>query len=114
MFKYNFYKKKLKLIDKFINIVVQGSIIYASDNIGFLYALDYEKKKVLWAKNYKVPFRSNIKIINNKLVAANQNNELFFFDINTGDIIRSIPTEETIIKNKFINNLLQAKKIHFF
>ncbi len=114
LFKYNFYKKKLKKIDKFINIVVQGSIIYASDNIGFLYALDYEKKKVLWAKNYKVPFRSNIKIINNKLVTANQNNELFFFDINTGDIIRSIPTEETIIKNKFINNLSASKEKTFF
>ena len=37
-----------------------------------------KKIKLLWAKNYKIPFRSNLKIYKNKLIAANQNNNLFF------------------------------------
>ena len=59
-------------------MVIQNDIIYVSDNLGYLYALDFNSNIILWAKNYKIPFRSNIKIIENKIVTANQNNILFF------------------------------------
>ena len=70
-----------------------------------MYAFDYKNNKVIWAKNYKVPFRSNLKISQDKLIASNQNNNLYFFNKNTGDISKLIPTEETTVKNRFINNL---------
>ncbi len=76
-----------------------------SDNIGFLYAYDFKKETVIWAKNYKTPFRSNLKLLDSKIVAASQNNDLFFFDKKTGEIVKKLPTEATIIKNQFINNL---------
>ena len=95
-------------------MILENQIIYVSDNIGYLYAYDIKKDKVLWAKNYKTPFRSNIKIIKNKLIAANQNNILYFFDKKSGDIIKSIPTEENTIKNEFISNLSSNEKYTFF
>ena len=76
--KFNFYKKKHRNIEKSLNIIIDNKIIYISDNIGYLYAYDYFENKLLWAKNYKIPFRSNLKIKNNKLIGANQNNTLFF------------------------------------
>ena len=103
--KFNFYKKKYKKFKIKLNIIVENNIIYVSDNLGFLYAFDYFKKKVIWAKNYKVPFRSNLKIYKNKIVAASQNNDLYFFNKKTGETISLIPTEETKVKNKFINNI---------
>ena len=39
---------------------------------------------------------------------------LYFFDINNGDIIKLIPTEETVIKNVFINNLSLNKEYTLF
>ena len=39
------------------------------------------------------------------MLASNQNNNLYFFNKNTGDISKLIPTEETTVKNRFINNL---------
>ena len=70
--------------------------------------------KLLWGKNYKIPFRSNIKVFQNKLFVSNQNNSLFIFDKLTGDILKTIPTEETVIKNKFINNLsLSTSSLYF-
>ena len=36
---------------------------------------------------------------------SNQNNNLFFFDLNSGNQITQIPTEDTLVKNKFINNI---------
>jgi outer membrane protein assembly factor BamB len=112
--KFNFYKKKHKKIKKKLNFIVEKNIIYTSDNLGYLYAYNYKTNKILWAKNYKVPFRSNLKIINNKLIAVNQNNNLFFFDKKTGNILTTIPTEETIVKNTFTNNLSSNKENIFF
>ena len=112
--KFNFYKKRYKNIKKDLNIIVDDQVLYVSDNLGYLYALDYIQNKILWAKNYKTPFRSNLKIIQGKLIAANQNNILYFFDKITGDIIKSIPTEENIIKNEFISNLSSNEKYTFF
>ncbi len=112
--KFNFYKKKYKKIKKKLNIIVEENIVYVSDNIGFMYAYDYVRKKIIWAKNFKVPFRSNLKIIKNNLAAANQNNNLYIIDKNSGGNLKLIPTEETIIKNNFINNLsTDGKNLYF-
>jgi hypothetical protein len=103
--KYNFYKKKYKKFKKNLNFIVNNNIIYIADNIGYLYAYNYKFNNVIWAKNYKIPFRSNLKILKGKLIASNQNNTLYFFDKTNGELLKKIPTEETIIKNHFINNL---------
>ena len=103
--KFNFYKKKFKKFDKNLNILANNDFIYVSDNLGFLYAYNYEENKIIWAKNYKIPFRSNLKISDDKLIGADQSNNLYFFDLYSGEIIKKIPTEETFLKNKFVNNL---------
>jgi outer membrane protein assembly factor BamB len=107
--KFNFYKKSYKKINKSINFIIEKNIIYAADNIGYLYAYNYKLNKIIWAKNYKTPFRSNLKIFENKIITSNQNNNLLFFNKANGDMLKSIPTEETLVKNKFINNLSQTK-----
>ena len=112
--KFNFYKKKFKKISKLLNFIIQDDIIYISDNIGYLYAYNYKINKIIWAKDYKIPFRSNLKLSKNKLIASNQNNNLYFFDKNTGAILKLIPTEETTIKNKFVNNLSIGADSLFF
>ena len=111
---FNFYQKKYKNINKILNIIADGEIIYVSDNLGYLYSYNYQTQQILWAQNYKIPFRSNLKIFDNKLVAANQNNNLYFLNKNNGDLLRMIPTEETIIKNEFINNLSLNNELTFF
>jgi hypothetical protein len=112
--KFNFYKKKYKKKIKYLNLIIENNIIYVSDNIGYLYAFDYINNKILWAKNYKIPFRSNLKIFENKLIASNQNNNLYYFNKKNGNLLKLIPTEETTIKNQFINNLSLDGKTLFF
>ena len=63
------------------------------------------------AKNIKIPFRSNLKIKNNKLIAADENNNIYLFNKKNGDIIKLLPTEETLIKNQFINNFSLSKNL---
>ena len=47
-------------------------------------------------------------------MAASQNNNLYFFNKIDGSILKLIPTEETIITNKFINNLSLSNNNLFF
>jgi hypothetical protein len=112
--KFNFYKKRYKKIKKKINLIIENNIIYVSDNLSFLYAYDYKNKNLIWAKNYKIPFRSNLKIFDNKLIAANQNNILYFFNKFNGELLKKIPTEETSFKNEFINNLASTERSLFY
>ena len=112
--KFNFYQNKYKKIDKILNLIIDENKIYISDNLGFIYAYNYNENKIIWAKNYKIPFRSNIKIYQNKIILANQNNTLFFINKNNGEILRKIPTEDSSVKNKFKNNIsLYENKIKF-
>ena len=103
--KFNFYKKKYKDITKKLNIIIEKNIIYIGDNLGYLYALNIDNNKLLWAKNYKIHFRSNLKVKKNKIIISNQKNRLIFLDKKTGNLLNIIPTEETRIQNSFINNL---------
>ena len=112
--KYNFYKNKFKNIKKKLNLIIENNIIYVSDNIGYLYAYDINNEKILWAKNLKIPFRSNLKISKNILIASHQNNNLRFFNKLNGEILKLIPTEENVVKNRFINNLALNKENLFF
>jgi len=111
--KFNFYKKKYKKIKKDLNIIIHESIIYVTDNIGYIYAIDYKKNKILWAKNIKIPFRSNLKITNNKIIAADENNIIYLFDKNNGNLLKLLPTEETLIKNNFKSNFTLDKETIF-
>ena len=65
-------------------------------------------------KKLKIPFKSNLKIINNIIIAANHKNNVFFFNKNNGEIIKSIPTEETIVTNQFVNNFSIKDNSLFF
>ena len=112
--KFNFYKNQFKNIKKKLNYIIEDEIIYISDNIGYLYAYNYKKKNVIWAKNFKIPFRSNLKIYKNKIILANQNNNLLFINKNSGEILKQLPTEETLVKNDFENNLSLNTNSVFF
>ena len=114
IYQYNFYKKKLKKIEKKLNFIIENKIIYVADNIGYLYAINYLDKKIVWAKNYKKPFRSNLKITQDDLLVADQDNLLYFINKYNGNKKKNFPTEEVILKNNFYNSLANDDNNIFF
>tara|TARA_B100001057_G_scaffold493029_1_gene586682 strand:+ start:281 stop:1609 length:1329 start_codon:yes stop_codon:yes gene_type:complete len=102
--RFNFYKKRYRKIKKNLNLTLSEDTIYVTDNIGFVYAYDFIKNKIIWAKNNKIPFRSNLKIFKDKLIAADQNNNVYILNKKNGNTIKLIPTEDTQIKNSYKNN----------
>ncbi len=114
IYKYNFYKKKYKKLNKKLYFVIEKNIIYVGDNLGYIYALDYSKDKLLWAKDYKIPFRSNLKISNDNIILADQNNSLYVLNKFSGERIKFVPTEEVILKNDFISSIALDKDSLFY
>ena len=103
--KYNFYKKKFKNFNKEINFIVNEDTLYAADNLGYLYALNLKNNKIIWAKNYGIPFRSNLKFANNQIFLANQDNVISSIDSNTGIKNWQYATSITFLKSDFENTL---------
>ena len=114
LYKYNFYKKKLNNVKKKLYYILRDGFLYVSDNMGYLYVYNYLENNIIWAKKFDAPFRSNLKIDNNKLFLADENNNLFIVDIRNGNILRKIPSEEILVKNNFVNNLSINKNNIFF
>ena len=112
--RFNFYKKKFKKFKKKLNLIVDEHIIYVTDNLGYTYALDFIENKLIWAKNYKIPFSSNLKVSNNYLFTSNLNNVFLILDKENGNNIKKIPTEEVLVKNNFKDNLSQNENSIFY
>ncbi len=114
IYKYNFYKKKFKKNKKKLNIKIENNIVYVSDNLGYLYAISYKNRKLIWAKNFQIPFRSNLKIIKNKLILADSDNSIYLVNKFNGEKIKTLPTEDASMNNEFINSFASYGETFFY
>ena len=65
-------------------------------------------------KTIKYHLNQNLKIFKNKLIAVNQNNDLLFLDKKDGNLLKLIPTEDTTVKNEFVNNISIDNNFSYF
>tara|TARA_B100001093_G_scaffold457106_1_gene468604 strand:- start:184 stop:1560 length:1377 start_codon:yes stop_codon:yes gene_type:complete len=116
IFEFDFYKRNFKKFNKKINFIVNDNILYAADNLGYIYAINLDKKSLIWAKNYGIPFRSNLKFVDNQIILANQDNVIYSISSKTGEKNWQFATSLTFLKSDFINNFAidLAKKNIFF
>ena len=110
IFEYNFYKKKFRKYKKEVNIALNRGNIYASDNLGYIYAINISSGKLLWAKHFGIPFRSNIKLVDEKIFLADQDNKIYSIDSSNGNKIWQFSTNLTNLKSDFKNNIIVDKK----
>ena len=114
IFKYNFYKKKFKKYKKEIYLTIKGNKIFATDNLGYIYCLDYFLNKVIWAKNYGIPFRSNIQLIGKQLFIANNDSQIASINVENGEKNWNYETVVSLIKTDFKNNISADKFNNLF
>ena len=105
IFNYNFYKKKIKKVRKDIKLIIKNDLIIAADNFGYVYSIDYKKNKLNWAKNFLIPLRSNLKIINKTLFLSDEKNKIILINIENGKKIDEFYTQPSKTVSKFESNL---------
>ncbi len=109
VYKYNFYKKKIRA-KKEIRLIIKDDFIIAADNFGYVYSINYKKNKLNWAKNFLVPFRSNLKILNDVLFLSDEKNKIILIDVKNGNKIEELYTQPSKAVSKFESNLAIDKK----
>ena len=99
IWKYNFYKKQFKKHFFKINLVIESNNLIVSDNLGYLYSIDVESGKLIWAKNYGIPFRSNIKTDDGYLFLINQDNKFYIIQKSNGEKKIDVETFPSFLKD---------------
>jgi len=108
--KKNIYRKIYKKIYKNLTFSIYKNKIYVADNIGFIYALALDNGELIWIKNHGVPFKSKIKIFDNKIFLLDQDNKLLSFNVKDGSIIWNIPSVSSFIKSQNYLSLALSKQ----
>ena len=103
---FNFYKKAFKKYDKKIFLIVNKNKIYAADNLGYVYAIDINTEALIWAKNYGIPFRSNIKLFGSQIFLANQENIVYSINTVNGEKNWQLSSSVTFLNSQFKNSLV--------
>ena len=87
---FNFYKKKFKNFPIQINFIIESGNLIVSDNLGYFYNLNIDSGKINWAKNYGIPFKSNLKSDEQFVFGVNQDNKFYSIKHNNGEKKSSI------------------------
>ena len=111
--KFQIHKKNKRhnYIFKF-SLIGKNGILYVSDNMGSILAIDINAYKILWRNDFSVPFLSNLAISKNSIFVTNSNGKLFSFDLLTGKQNWSYETGTNTIKSDrsykitILNNIL--------
>ncbi len=103
--KINIYKKTYKNIYKNLTLSIYEDNLYVADNMGFIYSISLVTKKLLWIKNHGVPFKSNIKVFDNKIYVMDQDNRILCFDTIKGLKIWDLLTISSFIKSQNLFSL---------
>ena len=75
--KFNFYKKRFKNKAKKLSIKISSNSLIVADNFGYLYSIKKDIGKIIWAKGFGVPFKSDIKIDDDNIFLINQDNKFY-------------------------------------
>ena len=109
VWKKNIYKKIYKKIYKNLSFSIYKNNIYITDNIGFIYGISLDSGKLIWIKNHGIPFRSKIKIIDNKIIVVNQDNRILAFNTRDGSKVWDIRSISSFIKSQSFLSLAITK-----
>ena len=95
---YNDYPKNIAL---FLNV----DVLYAADNLGFIYSIDAQTGKTIWQQNYGIPFSSHLNFHKGVLYVVNQNSRLYAFNPSDGQKIWSFESLSGLIKPSRSSNI---------
>ena len=79
IWKKNYYSKGEKKIGPLINLASYNNYLIITDNLAKYYAVDINTGNLLWMKQNKAPFNSQVKIHKNKIYTVDYNNVLRSF-----------------------------------
>ena len=114
IWKKNYYTKIEKKSEPILFFGKSDNKLIVADNLANYYAIDLLTGNLLWKKNNKATFNSQIKIYENKIYVIDFMDVLRCFSLEDGSEIWSVTTENTFIKSdKKLSIAIKDQKVIF-
>lgn len=114
LWKKNYYSKSERKNNPVLFFSKGNDSLIVADTLAKYYAINLKTGSLIWSKNNKSPFNSQIKILDDKFYVVDDSNQINCFSIKNGDKLWSFKTENTLIKSqKKISIIIQDNKIVF-
>tara|TARA_X000000950_G_scaffold128342_1_gene160383 strand:- start:122 stop:1417 length:1296 start_codon:yes stop_codon:yes gene_type:complete len=114
VWKKNYYSKQDKKLQPILFFGKSGEDLFIADSIANYFVINKNTGKLKWKKKHSSSFNSQIKTFENKAFVIDMENRLRCFSIETGDLMWSVKTQQSLLRSQKKQSLiLDDNKIFF-
>ena len=114
VWKQNYYSKQDKKLQPILFFAEVGENLFVADSIANYYVVNKNTGTLKWKKKHSSSFNSQIKILENKVFVIDMENQLRCFSLETGDIIWSVKTQQSLLRSQKKQSLILNNDKVFF
>ena len=114
VWKQNYYSKQDKKLQPILFFGKSGEDLFVADSIANFYVINKNTGKLKWKKKHSSSFNSQIKIFEDKALVIDMENQLRCFSLETGDLIWSVKTQQSLLRSQKKQSLILIDdKVYF-
>ena len=114
IWKQNYYSKQDRKLQPILFFGKSGEDLFIADSIANYYVINKNTGALEWKKKHSSSFNSQIKIFENKALVIDMENQLRCFSLETGELIWSVKTQQSLLRSQKKQSLiLNDDKIFF-
>ena len=106
IWKQNHYSKQDKKLQPILFFGKSGEDLFVADSVANYYVINKDSGKLKWKKKHSSSFNSQIKIFENKALIIDMENQLRCFSLETGDLIWSVKTQQSLLRSQKKQSLI--------
>ena len=114
IWKKNYYSKQDKKLQPMLFFGKSGDDLFVADSIANYYVINKNTGKIKWKKKHSSSFNSQIKIFENKAMIIDMENQLRCFSLETGELIWSVKTQQSLLRSQKKQSLILNNDKIFF
>ncbi len=114
LWKKNYYTKKEKKLLPILKFTSNNNILLITDSLANYYAMNIQTGEILWKKNHKSIFISEIKIDKEKFYVIDSDNVINCFSLKDGSKIWKFSSDNDLIKSQKKLSIVYDKKRLYF
>ena len=110
----NHYSKQDKKLQPVLFFGKSGEDLFIADSIANYYVINKNTGTLKWKKKHSSSFNSQIKIFENKALVIDMENQLRCFSLETGDLLWSVKTQQSLLRSQKKQSLILNNGKVFF
>ena len=114
VWKKNYYSKQDKKLQPILFFGKSGKDLFIADSIANYYVINKNNGKLKWKKKNSSSFNSQIKTFGDKALVIDMENKLRCFSLETGDLLWSVKTQQSLLRSQKKQSLILNNDKVFF